>query len=66
MLCTHGLPLSWALAHSGMSYVQVEVIMPATWNVKQSHDVALSLQHKVCQATACHHLLQILQPQMHL
>ena len=27
--------------------VQVEVIMPATWSVKQSHDVALQLQHKV-------------------
>lgn len=27
--------------------VQVEVIMPATWNVKESHDVALQLQHKV-------------------
>ena len=30
------------------SCLQVEVIMPATWNVKESHDVALQLQHKVC------------------
>lgn len=31
-----------------MSAMQVEVIMPATWSVKESHDVALRLQHKVC------------------
>ena len=28
-------------------FMQVEVIMPATWSVKESHDVALQLQHKV-------------------
>ena len=40
--------------------------MPATWSVKESHDVALTLQHKVYPARACHPLLLILQPQMHL
>ena len=45
--------------------MQVEVIMPATWNVKESHDVALTLQHKVRLARACHHLLLIVQSQGH-
>ena len=36
--------------------MQVEVIMPATWSVKESHDVALTLQHKVRPARACHAL----------
>ncbi|CAK0784774.1 hypothetical protein CVIRNUC_007978 [Coccomyxa viridis] len=34
--------------HFGARFiVEVEVIMPATWSVKESHDVALTLQHKV-------------------